>query len=118
MNRLNDSVFILLTMLFVFFPCASNSYAGIGSCGATWKQRLAIPEYVCFDLIGGTLPYAICAAGAVVGYKPVYFGEACVEHDSCYSTAGVHKSKCDSDFRDLLLITCDLTLSGDFRGLR
>jgi hypothetical protein len=91
-------------------------HAQLGTCGATWKQRLAIPEYACFNKIGGTLPFAVCAAGAAVGYKPVYFGEACQQHDACYSSIGERKSKCDKNFRDLLILTCDITLEGEFRG--
>jgi peptidoglycan hydrolase-like protein with peptidoglycan-binding domain len=92
-------------------------------CGSGKLQKLAIPEYVCFSkevpvlrkfqpaskLVG--VPYAVCAVGALVGYKPVYFGVACAGHDRCYSDAMKTKNECDGDFLKLLKTTCDEALS-------
>ncbi len=108
-------VFILAAAYFLSAHLPLSA-AGLGGCGSTWKQRLAIPEYACFSLAGGVLPYAACAAGAVAGYKPVYFGAACQQHDNCYSSNGKDKSACDRDFRALLEETCDYTLDGKFRN--
>jgi len=85
-----------------------------GPSSSFWLE-LAIPEYVCFSIEGGTLPSAACAAGAVVGYKPVYFGAACQGHDGCYGTKGEKTSTWYKNFRSLLIQTYDTTLTGGFR---
>ena len=90
-----------------------------GFCGPQSKivKEFLIPEYTCFDLKGGTIPSAACAAVPSPDYKPVYFGTACQQHDRCYGTKGTSKSKCDEAFRDLLIATCDQTLTNKFRVL-
>ena len=102
----------------LLFTGSANAF-GVGNCGpqSSWLVRLGIPEYACFSVRGRTAPWAQCAARVIIGYKPVYFGAACVEHDSCYSRRGVRKSRCDRQFRSLLRNTCDYTLDGKFRRL-
>jgi len=98
-------------------PTQTINKIDMGYCGSTSLQVAAIPEYVCFSLEGGTLPYTACAVGSMVGYKPVYFGLACREHDGCYSRKGTKKSQCDKSFLTLLKSTCDETLTGKLRKL-
>ena len=112
MRLILASVWALVCGLIVW---PTSTFAA-GQCGSTLMQRIAVPEYACFSLAGGVLPYAVCAAGAVAGYKPVYFGAACGAHDSCYGRRGARKSTCDADFHKLLRTTCDHTLDGQFRG--
>ncbi len=88
----------------------------LGTCGSSVNQQLWLPEYVCFGLDGGTLPYAACSVLRPIGYLPVYFGEACRGHDSCYSSNGTKKSQCDLSLLSLLNDTCDTTLTGPFRA--
>jgi len=83
-------------------------------CGSGKLQELLVPEYACFGL-GGVLPYAACAAGTLIGYKPVYFGVACKAHDQCYSRKDSQKSTCDRNFLTVLEATCDTTLTGKLR---
>lgn len=82
-------------------------------CGSGSIQKFLIPEYACYGW-AGVLPYAACAAGSWIGYKPVYFGAACKAHDECYSLAGNKKSVCDKAFLSLLVAICNETLSGSF----
>jgi hypothetical protein len=85
----------------------------LGGCGSTKWQRLAVPEYVCFSMYGGTLPWvSVCSVSLLTGYTPVYLGEACRTHDACYGGAGARKSQCDASFRDLLIATCEASLQG------
>jgi hypothetical protein len=94
-------------------PPKSPGPAAYGTCGSTDGQRVAIPDYVCFSMYGGTMATVpMCSIGAFAGYTPVYFGEACHAHDDCYGRAGASRSQCDSDFLSLLNATCDETLSG------
>ena len=90
-----------------------------GKCGPNAKPvwEFVIPEYVCFGLAGGTLPSVACGLVVPVGYKPVYFGAACRQHDTCYAARGARKATCDRNFRELLTATCDQTLDGRFRTL-
>lgn len=86
----------------------------LGGCGSTKWQRLAVPEYVCFSMYGGTLPWVnVCSIALFTGYKPVYFGEACRAHDDRYGSAGAKKSRCDQSFLSLLKETCDASLIGE-----
>ena len=85
-------------------------------CGSGIGQELLVPEYACYGF-GGAVPYAACAVGTLVGYKAVYFGEACKQHDTCYSQNGSTKSTCDDNFHSLLKATCDETLTGALRNV-
>jgi len=95
-------------------PAPPTSPGILGGCGSSKWQRFAVPEYVCFSMYGGTLPWVnVCSIAMFTGYKPVYLGEACRAHDDCYGSAGAKKSQCDQNFLSLLQETCDATLAGD-----
>lgn len=98
----------------IFWPCLA---AAEGACGSTLFQRLAVPDYYCFDLSGIALPGALCGAVKPAGFKQVHLGQACKEHDACYARAGSTKKQCDAEFRDLISRTCETTLSGPLREL-
>ena len=112
------AVLRLLTKIYFVALAGTPSY-GAGFCGPNSEsvKEALLPEYVCFSVEGGTLPYAVCAAGGVVGYKPVHFGTACRLHDDCYRDRGARKSQCDSRFISMIKDTCDATLTGRFRKL-
>lgn len=88
---------------------------GWGECGSSWRQKIAIPEYNCFGY-GGVVPFVWCAPAVLVGYKPVYFGVACQQHDRCYGRTGAIKSECDKEFLDNITAACTGTLTGKFRS--
>ena len=84
----------------------------LGQCGSGIYQRFAVPEYACFNEFGEQIPFAACAVAVIKGFRPVYFGAACSQHDSCYSTVGTKKSSCDLGLKSLIEETCDYTLDG------
>lgn len=91
----------------------------LGACGSSKDfpvfgeyERFFVGDYLCFSSGGlvSVVPGAACAVGVFVGYRPVYFGEACLGHDRCYARAGSRKSQCDEDFLSLMELTCDTSL--------
>jgi hypothetical protein len=87
----------------------------LGSCGTGPVERGFLGDYLCFASTGAVAPVqgAVCAVTVFATFRPVYFGAACTQHDSCYGRLGSRKSQCDLDFLSLMEVTCDETLPGD-----
>lgn len=105
---------IVIGIAFVAF-WGQSAKAGFCDPQSQTVTEFFVPEYICFGIAGGTIFSAACATGRLVGYKPVHFGTACEEHDRCYATKENSKLKCDEEFRELLYLTCDETLTGKYR---